>query len=146
MLVTLEQLPEQWGALLGVPGLTWDEGHRLFLSCEGLLVLVAATKRTLRLSSRVGDLPVGNDRSRLLEALLAANHFFCLTGGAALAMAPQSGEIWLHRDLPFHEADLDPVRVHTDFEAFVETAADWFDRLNPAESDVLPSHPETPYA
>lgn len=143
---SLERLPEQLGAWLGIPGLRWDGQRRLFLACEGLPVLVAATERALRLSARLGTLPGGDKRLFLAEALLAANHFFCLTGGAALAFAPRSDEIWLHQELPLPATAWDTVRFQACFEAFVETAATWFDRLNPAETGASPLPPETPYA
>lgn len=140
------RLVAELGKLLGCSDFTLDEHNQAIISCDGLLVQLSVRDDTqIRLSSWIGTMPLDADQEHVASALLSANHFFQLTNDATLAFDPLKNHIWLHQNLSI--AGIDADRAFAGMERFVETAANWFDRLNPSEADLgegRAAHPEAP--
>lgn len=62
----------------------------------------------------------------MLRRLLAANHFFCRTAGAALSLDPKGETVWLNRFVSVRE--LDGVGFIRAVNAFLSELSAWRDR------------------
>lgn len=133
MQAQLEQIFSELKILLRNENFLLDSQNKATLSCDGLLLHIAISdEERMCLSSWVGSVPSGEDRGIVLTALLSANHFFGLTNGATLALDPATNHIWLHQTLSLAGANAQ--KIFTSMDTFVESAATWFDRLNPKET------------
>ena len=119
----------EFGEKIGIPQLAFDNrGFCQLAFDDRTVVQIQANDEagTCVLFSLVATLEHG-DRLPVYESLLQANLFWSGTDGATLSVEPQTGSVFLARQLPQQVMDLPT--FETLMESFVNIAEFWTDEL-----------------
>ncbi len=118
--MTFKGIIEALGARLGVE--IEDAGGAAAVEIDGAAVILQDAGELLLLRAEIGEIP-GDGRERFLASAMEANFLYQGTGGATLALDPQTGHLviqkynWLER--------LDAETAFTTLERFADIAATW---------------------
>lgn len=126
-----------FGDGIGLDGLALDEAGIGTLFIDDVAVNLELDEGSGRLLLYAGlGIPEGDPAAIHVE-LLEANLFWQGTGGATLALQPETGAVLLVQALPV--AGLDAIGFETALQRFVDTAEAWEQRLQAPRAAREPS-------
>jgi hypothetical protein len=132
---TLDDELKALGALMGLPGLAWDEEGACTLEIGDRLALtmyVDADRRALILYTVIGRLRENASSSELID-LLSANFFWKDTAGATIGIERGSMLVFMVQSLPIDALTINKWDETLRF--FIPSAKDWIEKLSsPGES------------